>query len=75
MSNKKNPRNFYLNISKIGDRIFHRYYDSMLNKRVFDVVEDFPVELYIENTKKPDYKGLHGEKLATVQFQNPKDAR
>ena len=75
MTNKTNPDNFYLNVTQIGDRIFHKNYNSLTKQKVLDVIEEFPIDLYIENSKKPDFKGLYGEKLKTVSFNSLKNAR
>jgi len=75
LTNKTNPDNFYLNVTQIGDRIFHKHYNSLTKQKVLDVIEEFPIDLYIKNSKNPDFKGLYGEKLKTVSFNSLKNAR
>lgn len=75
MTNKKHPDNFYLNVTHIGDRIFHKHYNSHTKQKTLDIIENFPIDLYVENNKKSNFKGLHGENLLTVSFDSLRDAR
>lgn len=69
--------NFYINVEQYGDKIYHRYWDYKQNKKCFEIVHNFNIELFqkIGQDKPSEYTGLHKEKLQKIEFDNIKDAK
>lgn len=62
---------FYTYVGKERGRILHRYIDDDGITRN-ESIADFPFELYIESNKG-EHTGLHGEKLAQLDFSSVSD--
>lgn len=67
--------NFYFNIEQHGNKIFHRYWDSVTKTRQTVVVDRFKIELFQPTRTKTGYVGLHNENLGLIEFDNIKEAK
>lgn len=72
---KANAGNFYFNIEQHGNKIYHRYWDSITKTRQFHVVERFPIELFQPTRDKTGFVGLHNENLGKIEFDNIREAK
>ena len=64
---------FYTFLDNKGTTIFHRYVEN--GKHHQEVINGFPIELFMESEKEPDAFGLMGEKLKRVEFSDIKEAK
>ena len=64
---------FYTFVDIRGSRIFHRYVED--GKHYQEVIDKFPIELFMENDNTIDSYGLMGEKLSKIEFSEIREAK
>ena len=64
---------FYTYVKGVGSRIFHRYVENGEHHQ--EIVETFPINLFMPTKNDNDAIGLKGEKLKSISFDNIKDAK
>ena len=64
---------FYTYVRGIGSQIYHRYVEN--GKHYQEIVNEFPIKLFMESNKTKDSIGLMGESLNEFSFTNIRDAK
>lgn len=64
---------FYTNVSQIGNKILHRWVDD--NGKRHDSFGDCKPELFVQTRNETKYRGISGEHLDVIQFDNIREAK
>jgi len=64
---------FYTNVSQVGNKILHRWIDAEGKRR--ESFGDVEPELFVHTRKDSKYRGIEGEKLDVINFDNIREAK